>query len=156
MIELLIVVTILGIIAAIAVPNLLQARRVANEASAVSTVSLIYRSELSYRVSGDGDFVDIPGLHARGFVDARIGTQSNSGYTFETDLFPSTPTEESRINIRARPIIHTDVSLVTGTGGKDFGVNESGGIYRTDDNTPVTFDDATREVTGSAIPVGES
>lgn len=158
MIELLIVVVILGIIASIAVPNLLQARRVSNEASAVSTLSLIFRAEQSFKISGnDGNYTDIPGLHARNLVDSRIGTgsQSYNGYLFETDTFPSTPAAAARVNIRARPLVHTDVSLLTGTGGKDFGINETGGIYKTEDNTPVTFDDTTREPTGSAIPFDE-
>jgi prepilin-type N-terminal cleavage/methylation domain-containing protein len=43
LIELLIVVVIIGIIAAIAIPNLLASRRAANEASAVSILRTIQR-----------------------------------------------------------------------------------------------------------------
>lgn len=48
LIELLIVVAIILIIAAIAVPNLIQARIAANEASAVSSVRQIKTSEILY------------------------------------------------------------------------------------------------------------
>jgi type IV pilus assembly protein PilA len=48
LIELLIVVAIILIIAAIAIPNLLQARIAANEASAVSSVRQIKTAEIAY------------------------------------------------------------------------------------------------------------
>lgn len=48
LIELLIVVAIILIIAAIAIPNLLQARMAANEASAVGSLSAIKSSEVTY------------------------------------------------------------------------------------------------------------
>ncbi|HEV2401059.1 MAG TPA: prepilin-type N-terminal cleavage/methylation domain-containing protein [Candidatus Sulfotelmatobacter sp.] len=48
LIELLIVVAIILIIAAIAIPNLLRARMAANEASAVASVRTINTSEITY------------------------------------------------------------------------------------------------------------
>ncbi|MBA2735360.1 MAG: prepilin-type N-terminal cleavage/methylation domain-containing protein, partial [Pyrinomonadaceae bacterium] len=42
LIELLIVVVIIGIIAAIAIPNLLAARRAANEGSAISSMRTLH------------------------------------------------------------------------------------------------------------------
>src|SRR5690349_19212230 len=48
LIELLIVVAIILIIAAIAIPNLLQARLSANEASAAGSLSAIKSSEIAY------------------------------------------------------------------------------------------------------------
>src|SRR5947208_16572323 len=51
LIELLIVVAIILIIAAIAVPNLLRARIAANEASAVSSLRAINTSEVTYRTT---------------------------------------------------------------------------------------------------------
>jgi type IV pilus assembly protein PilA len=51
LIELLIVVAIILIIAAIAIPNLLRARMAANEASAVSSIRTINTSEVSYQSS---------------------------------------------------------------------------------------------------------
>ena len=49
LIELLIVVAIILIIAAIAIPNLLRARMAANEASAVASVRTINTAEITYR-----------------------------------------------------------------------------------------------------------
>ncbi len=48
LIELLIVVAIILIIAAIAIPNLLRARIAANESSAVSSVRTVNTAEVSY------------------------------------------------------------------------------------------------------------
>src|SRR5436305_12988726 len=52
LIELLIVVAIILIIAAIAIPNLLRARISANEASAVGSMRTIVTGEISYQTAG--------------------------------------------------------------------------------------------------------
>jgi prepilin-type N-terminal cleavage/methylation domain-containing protein len=54
LIELLIVVAIILIIAAIAIPNLLKARIAANQASAVGSLRTIVTSEVSYQSSYGG------------------------------------------------------------------------------------------------------
>ena len=57
LIELLIVVVIIGIIAAIAIPNLLAARRSANEGSAVSALRTMHGAEATYQATaGNGNF----------------------------------------------------------------------------------------------------
>jgi prepilin-type N-terminal cleavage/methylation domain-containing protein len=52
LIELLIVVAIILIIAAIAIPNFLRARMAANEASAVQSLRTIHTAEVAYSASG--------------------------------------------------------------------------------------------------------
>ncbi len=55
LIELLIVVAIIGIIAAIAIPNLLSSRRAANEGSAQSSLRTVHSSEAVYQATkGNG------------------------------------------------------------------------------------------------------
>src|SRR5204863_8302066 len=51
LIELLIVVAIIGIIAAIAIPNLLSSKRAANEGSAQSSIRTMHSSEAVYKRS---------------------------------------------------------------------------------------------------------
>src|SRR5258707_4468184 len=51
LIELLIVVAIIGIIAAIAIPNLLASRRAANEGSAQSSLRTIHSSQGTYQAT---------------------------------------------------------------------------------------------------------
>ena len=57
LIELLIVVAIIGIIAAIAIPNLLASRRAANEGSAQSSVRTVHSSQATYQATaGNGAY----------------------------------------------------------------------------------------------------
>ena len=57
LIELLIVVAIIGIIAAIAIPNLLASRRAANEGSAQSSLRTIHSPQATYQATtGQGNF----------------------------------------------------------------------------------------------------
>ena len=49
LLELLIVVAVIGLIAAIAIPNLLASRRAANEASAISSLRTIGSAQATYR-----------------------------------------------------------------------------------------------------------
>ena len=66
LIELLMVVAIIGIIAAIAIPNLLVSRRAANEASAISSVRTIGSAQLTYRQIFGGNVNFATGLVALG------------------------------------------------------------------------------------------
>ena len=93
LIELLIVVAIIGIIAAIAIPNLLASRRAANEGSAQSSMRTIHSAEAVFQSTvGNGDFgpLRIAGtaneasLVGQSLVDNQLGgaTGVKSGYTF--------------------------------------------------------------------------
>ncbi|HMW02062.1 MAG TPA: prepilin-type N-terminal cleavage/methylation domain-containing protein, partial [Acidobacteriota bacterium] len=87
LIELLIVVAIIGIIAAIAIPNLLAARRSANTASAIQTLRNLHSANVVYQTSiGKGSFSDSvqnlggTGTTQAGFLDNTI-TQATAGGT---------------------------------------------------------------------------
>ncbi|HEY6945878.1 MAG TPA: prepilin-type N-terminal cleavage/methylation domain-containing protein, partial [Candidatus Acidoferrum sp.] len=63
LIELLIVVAIILIIAAIAIPNLLRSKIAANESSAVGSIRTIGTAEVTYSSSwGSGFAIDLPSL----------------------------------------------------------------------------------------------
>src|SRR5215208_7078985 len=73
LIELLIVVAIIGIIAAIAIPNLLASRKAANEASAIATLRTINTAEATYQsTDGDGQYGDGAALLASSLIDATV------------------------------------------------------------------------------------
>lgn len=88
LVELLIVVAIISIIAAIAIPNLLASRRAANEASAISAVRNISSAEESYRATyGNGRFATFPQLVERQMLDAVLADattveKSKSGFIY--------------------------------------------------------------------------
>ena len=86
LIELLIVVAIIGIIAAIAIPNLLASRRAANEGSALASMRVIFSSEATYQAtSGAGHYGSLANLNTAGLIDsvlAASATTPKSGYSF--------------------------------------------------------------------------
>jgi prepilin-type N-terminal cleavage/methylation domain-containing protein len=90
LIELLIVVAIIGIIAAIAIPNLLASRRAANEASAISSLRTIGTAENTYSSTlGFGAYGSMSDLAGAQLVDTSISAADNtaadktkSGYGF--------------------------------------------------------------------------
>src|SRR5215470_14975851 len=100
LIELLIVVAIIGIIAAIAVPNLLKSRQAANEASAIGSTRTIGTSQATFQsTSGGGkDFATGLGVLSStsvGLVDSTLGAGSKSGFNFACTGVASTSTLQS-------------------------------------------------------------
>jgi type IV pilus assembly protein PilA len=83
LIELLIVVAIIGIIAAIAIPNLLASKRAANEGSAQATLRTLTGAEATYQATiGAGNFGTLGTLNGQGLVDSVLAGGAKSGYTF--------------------------------------------------------------------------
>ncbi|SRR6266478_95671 len=100
LVELLIVVAIILIVAAVAVPNLLRARMSANEASAIASMRTIITSEIVYsstytvgfsadlRSLGDGGVASncvppqIPAASSACLIDNLLAGGTKSGYTF--------------------------------------------------------------------------
>ena len=83
LIELLIVIAIIGIIAAIAVPKLIAARRSSNESSAIGNLRTIGSAEATYLInaSRSGTFSD---LKAQRLLDSSWSTgEQRSGYVFD-------------------------------------------------------------------------
>jgi prepilin-type N-terminal cleavage/methylation domain-containing protein len=102
LIELLLVVAIILIIAAIAIPNLLRARTSANESSAASSIRQIITAEVSYSTAyptqGYANTLANLGGPATGctasvstgcIIDSVLTTGQKSGYTFIAPGFSS-------------------------------------------------------------------
>ncbi len=82
LIELLIVIAIIGIIAAIGVPNYLNSRQSAYNANAFSALRLIHTAEISYRERFP-QYGDLTELKNAGVLsDPLLATGSRSNYTF--------------------------------------------------------------------------
>ncbi len=134
LIELLIVVVIIGIIAAIAIPNLLAARRSANEGSTVSAMRTLHGAQMTYSatygngnyagtVGTTGDNVALTTLRTPGLVDAVLGTGTKSGYVFVGGRQASSASVPATFFFSANP---TTTSGVTQTGARRFGIATEG------------------------------
>lgn len=134
LIELLIVVVIIGIIAAIAIPNLLAARRSANEGSAVSSLRTTHGANATYQAtSGNGNFAPtgatgLTTLNTSGLIDLTLASGSKSGYGFTYLSFPlatgATPNPASFVLV-AKP---TGNAGITATGTRNFAIATDGVI----------------------------
>jgi len=76
-----------GIIAAIAIPNLLASRRAANEGSAMHSLRTISSAEMVYHSTrGNGKYGTLKELAAEGLIDSTLATGSKNGYNFTVEL----------------------------------------------------------------------
>ncbi len=128
LIELLIVVVIIGIIAAIAIPNLLAARRSANEGSAISSLRTTHGAEMTYQATtGAGNYGTLANLMAGNLVDSVLGVGTKSGYTFTVSTQPLGPGTPATFAASAVPVTATGI---TQTGTRDFGISTDGVLYQ--------------------------
>jgi prepilin-type N-terminal cleavage/methylation domain-containing protein len=132
LIELLIVVAIIGILAAMAIPNLLASKRAANEGSAIATMRSYNTAEMTYFTTsglnaGYGTFTQ---LRAGGLVDSVLGAadagNNKSGYTFTMAEGPLVG-PPAQYGITGRP---QAFNPLVGTGTRSFYTNEQGVIYQ--------------------------
>lgn len=122
LIELLIVVAIIGIIAAIAIPNLLASRRAANEGSAQQSLRTMASAEATYySTAGSGSYGDVQSLVGQQLIDTVLGSGVKSGYNFTTGASPAAST--TAWVIAAAPVVF---SGVTATGTREFCIDQTG------------------------------
>ena len=141
LIELLIVVAIILIIAAIAIPNLQRAKMSANEAAAVAGMRTIFTAETAYYAQGwnnpsalgfSSTLADLgtsagcnpPGLHSACQLDnvmanASTPATAKSGYYFNYTAVPN-GTLNSGFTLNGEPVVRG------GTGQRSFFTDESG------------------------------
>ncbi|HEV7699590.1 MAG TPA: prepilin-type N-terminal cleavage/methylation domain-containing protein [Pyrinomonadaceae bacterium] len=138
LIELLIVVVIIGIVAAISIPNLLAARRSANEGSAVATTRKVSNAQLMfYSTLGNSNFASGPQLFAQQLIGPRTAAALNinvggkpptnmarDGYRFRIQTTPASPSTGQQATYVFSAIPATTTGP-TQTGTRRFCVNES-------------------------------
>ena len=147
LIELLIVVAIILIIAAIAIPNFMRSRIAANQASAVASLRTLNTSEISYSTTyGGGYTVDMitlapnttagagPTSSAAGLIDSILASGIKSGYTFTYS--PGLIDSMGRIDTYG---INADPSS-TNTGTNYYYTDQSGVIHVNTTNSAVSTD----------------
>jgi prepilin-type N-terminal cleavage/methylation domain-containing protein len=125
LIELLIVVAIIGIIAAIAIPNLIASRRAANEASATASVRTLTSAEATYSATvGSGAYGTLTQLAGQQHIDSVHGAGTKSGYNFA-----ATPSVSGTANLYVTGAAPSSISAGTATGTRQFTSDASGVIY---------------------------
>jgi len=132
LIELLVVVAIILIIAAIAIPNFLRAKISANESSAVSSVHAVDTAEIAYSTtySTIGFSVSLADLGTGGtnpcaatatascFLDPVLASGTKSGYNF-------TYAQDGATTPALGYTINADPQIFSVTGGKGFYSDQS-------------------------------
>ena len=157
LIELLIVVAIIGIIAAIAIPNLLASRRAANEGSALASMRVVFSSEATYQATaGAGLYGSLADLRTVGMIDqvlasATAAANAKSGYVYVAT--PITVAGLPAFDASSIAAIHTNTSSVTGTGTRSFYVNESGVMWVNTNPAAPTCTATTARTVSSGTPL---
>jgi len=121
LIELLIVVAIILIIAAIAIPNLVKSKMAANEAAAVGSIRTIVTSELTYASinPSTGYLSSLTSLSSAGLIDSVLGGGTKSGFTFTASVSGSAPA--SAFDVGAGP-------SNPGTTGTNYYCSDNSGV----------------------------
>jgi prepilin-type N-terminal cleavage/methylation domain-containing protein len=146
LIELLIVVAIILIIAAIAIPNLLRSKMAANEASAVASLRTLNTSIVAYSTTYATDPSNLASL-------GPASTASSTAADLVDNLLGADPAVKSGYSITYTPVVATPVTQYTmvatpvssSTGQRKFFTDQSGVIRQTTDGTAPT---------ASSTPIG--
>ncbi len=118
LIELMIVVSIIAIIAAIAIPSLLAARISGNEASAISSMRTLSTVQEQYRTRFGAYSLSLVNLGSAGYIDSVLAGGTKSGYVFGGE----TAVGNTNWSVNCDPVTQSV------TGERHFFVNESGVI----------------------------
>src|SRR5262245_40292129 len=128
-----------GIVASIAVPNLLAARRAANEASAIYSLRKISSAEANY-ASNYGRFATLSELESEQLIDRVLASGIKNGYCFKLEPKPTDTASVGGFEVTAVPLKY-------GTSGRrSFFIDESFVVRAADNHgaQPSVFDPPVR------------
>ncbi|HKY45759.1 MAG TPA: type II secretion system protein [Pyrinomonadaceae bacterium] len=154
LIELLLVVAIIGIISAVAIPNLISSKRSANEASALAALRVISSGEATYQsTAGGGLYGDLAALRDHKLVDQSVGAATiagpgtpKNGFLFSAENIDGAG--GPAFDAKAQPSVHVSAGTLFATGSRSFFVNEAGAVYfNTTGTAPTCSATDTRTVT---------
>ena len=136
LIELMIVVAIIAIIAAIAIPNLLRARLASNESSAIGALRTLSSAQSTFKSSagvdadgdGTGEYATFAMLSnaTPPYIDEVLGGGSKSGYLFTITLVGAVNSDEVMWDAQANPAAYQQ------SGNRTFYIDESGVLRGSD------------------------
>jgi prepilin-type N-terminal cleavage/methylation domain-containing protein len=158
LIELMIVVAIIAIVAAIAIPSLLAARRSGNEAAALGALKTIASAQSMYREGdkdGDGslDYGSLAQLASVELIDSVLGAGTKQGYSFATNA--DLDGEGAATGIVADPsnlfVALAIPTVARTTGDRLFYTDQSGGLFAAPTGTLLTPGAPSQANAGEAI-----
>jgi prepilin-type N-terminal cleavage/methylation domain-containing protein len=160
LVELIIVVLIIGIIAVIAIPNMIAARRSANEGSTIAALRTLHSAQLTYQttagkgdyagtISSTGDTVGLGQLNSERLIDAGLASGTKSSYNIvgARSAAASNSGIPATFFFSANPL---GASGITRSGTKRFCITQQGFIGGDINNLAVVFDANTAQ---SAQPI---
>ena len=137
LIELLIVVAIIGIIAAIAIPNLLASRKAANESAALASMRVLTSAEATYQsTTSPSTYGDLAALSGRSLIDGALAGATAAGTPKSGYIYNISSVTTSGYVSGAAP-------KTTSTGTRKFSSTQDGVIYSEADATGGTAPTAT-------------
>jgi type IV pilus assembly protein PilA len=135
LVEIMIVVAIIALLAAIAIPNLLRARLAANESAAIAALKTVASASHTFRAANPAYPTSLGALFTGltpPYIDSVLASGTKQGYVFV--LTPVTATTPGDSGFEA-----TAVPLTIGTtGNRGFFVDTSGVITFTTDGSEPT------------------
>ena len=138
LIELVIVIAIIAIVAAIAIPNMMEARKHANEVCAIGALKTLTTAQRMFRdgdKDGNGtyDYGDLTQLAEQNLVDDVLKSGTKQGFVFETR--GATTALEFLYYSIANP------QVLGSSGDRGFATNHLGAIFYTSNTVvPNTID----------------
>ena len=147
LIELLIVVAIILIIAAIAITNLLRSRIAANQASCVGSLRTINTAEITYASTYNAGYSSTlaqlqppaagaqPTSTAAGLIDSVLASGAKSGYSFSYSPGPVVNNRIDTYNLNGNPI-------TVGTTGTNYYFTDQSGVIRQNSTAAATSTDS--------------
>ena len=153
LIELLIVVAIILIIVAIAIPNFLRSREAANQASAIESMRIISTAEVTYFTTFNTGFAtsmsvlgpppagQIASATNAGLIDEALAAGEKSGYTFsyEASQFDPSTNMWYAYTLQASPIVY----------------GQTGGVYYYSDQSHVIRANSSNPASSTDSPVAD-
>ena len=149
LIELLIVVAIILIIAAIAIPNLLRSRIAANEASAVGSIRTINTAEVTYSSTyPDCGFTSLTNLGGSGgnatgagLIDAVLAGGQKSGYSFAATASGGSGTCGASTGVTPNTLYTVVGGPQSAQTGQRYFFSDQSGVIRYNTSSPATASD---------------
>lgn len=149
LVELLVVVAVIGILAAIALPSLLRSRMTANEASAIGSLRTIYTAQMNYlELCGNRNYatsLPVLGTPPPGITIGFISPDLAAGPTVEKSGFLITLTTdgsaEGAPDCNGTPTAVSFYASATpvvfgSTGNRSFALEPGGTVFFTPSNVP--------------------